>query len=177
MPEITMITLGASAREYSTRRASLVETVQTLTDQIEALKRRALPAIRRQVAALAEAESALRSQIDDVRHLFVKPKTVVLEGVQIGLRKLPGVLEWDDDARLIKRIRDLVPEVDADILIKTTEAPIKKALANLPATTLKKLGVRILETGDEVVVKPADSEVDKVVQALLSDAVETEPQP
>ena len=35
---------------------------------------------------------------------------------------------------------------------------------------LKRIGVTVEETGDQIVIKPTDSEVDKLVNALLADA-------
>jgi hypothetical protein len=37
---------------------------------------------------------------------------------------------------------------------------------------LKKLGCTVRDTGDEVVIKPVDGDVDKIVRALLKDATE-----
>ena len=54
------------------------------------------------------------------------------------------------------------------------ESPDKKMLAELPVNELKKLGCTVADTGDVVVIKPTDSEIEKAVAALLKDAVEGE---
>ena len=46
----------------------------------------------------------------------------------------------------------------------------KEALAQLSAAELKKIGVTLSEAGDQTVVRPVDSEVDKMVDALLKAA-------
>ncbi len=56
------------------------------------------------------------------------------------------------------------------MLIATSERPAKEALANLTAAELKKLGISVTDGGDAVFIKPADSAVDKMVDALLKDA-------
>ena len=58
------------------------------------------------------------------------------------------------------------------LLIKTTEKPIKDGLSALPADKLKKLGVKVTDDTNKIVIKPVDSEVDKIVDALLGDAEE-----
>jgi hypothetical protein len=45
-------------------------------------------------------------------------------------------------------------------------------LKNLTVAELKSLGCTVEETGDRVVVRFADKEVDKLVNALLKNAVE-----
>ena len=56
--------------------------------------------------------------------------------------------------------------------MNVTEKPNKDALADMPAGDLKKLGIELTETGDAVVIKPVDGEVDKICTALLKDQPE-----
>ena len=46
---------------------------------------------------------------------------------------------------------------------------MKDALAQLPAAELHKLGVQVEEAGDRVYIKASDSEVDKLVVAILKE--------
>ena len=64
-------------------------------------------------------------------------------------------------------IRKHFPD-QAEILIKTTETPVRKALAMLPAADLKKIGVVMEDEGDEIVIRAADSDVDKIISANLA---------
>jgi hypothetical protein len=73
---------------------------------------------------------------------------------------------------VVTLIEKSFPKAQADLLIKTTKKPIKKALEDLDVGALKRIGCRVVETGDEIVIKPADSEVDKIVTALLADAID-----
>ncbi len=54
-------------------------------------------------------------------------------------------------------------------LVRTRKEPNKQALAELPAADLKKLGVTIVDAGDEVVIRPVDGDIDRLVDALMSD--------
>ena len=64
-------------------------------------------------------------------------------------------------------IRKHFPD-QAEILIKTTEAPVRKALARPPEADLKKIGVAMENEGDEIVIRAADSDVDKIVSTILA---------
>ena len=46
------------------------------------------------------------------------------------------------------------------------------ALGDLLADELKKLGISVTEGGDAIFIKPVDSAVDKLVDALLKEATE-----
>jgi hypothetical protein len=82
--------------------------------------------------------------------------------------KAKGKITWADDDQVVKLIKKHLPD-QADILIKTTEKPIRDTLQGLTAAELKRIGVTVDETGDVVVIKSTDSEIDKFVEALLKD--------
>ena len=54
-----------------------------------------------------------------------------------------------------------------ELLIKTTESPVVKALEKLDGKVLKRLGVTIKADSDEVLIKAVDGEVDKAVAVFL----------
>ena len=167
----TLVEIEAQARRLADARAPLAENLQQLNDETEALKRACLPAIKRGVAKAAEASGQLLALIDSAPELFVKPKSVIFHGLRLGYRKESGKLEWDDPDRVVELIRKHYEE-QFDALVKTTYRPVKDALEQLPAADLKRLGVRVGEDGEVVFVKPVDSTVDKMIDALLKDATE-----
>jgi hypothetical protein len=167
----TLTDIDKATLAYANCRRSLAGKIQELNDKIDALKREALPLIRRHVNYTAETRSELVSLIESNKYLFDRPRTQVFHGVRVGLQKGRGKLEWEDSEQLIKMIRKICPE-QVDVLIKTTEKPVASALNQLETATLRKLGLEVSETGDQVVIKPTDSEVDKIVNALLKDAEE-----
>lgn len=156
-------------RRYADARDLLASRVQALQDDIEQAKRRKLPGIKKAAAAAAEARDKLRAAIEESQELFQKPRTLIIAGIRVGFTKGSGKLSFDDPARVVALIRRHYPD-QADALIKVTEAPVRKALGNLSVSELKRIGVTVEETGDQVVIKPTDSEVDKLVNALLADA-------
>jgi len=61
-----------------------------------------------------------------------------------------------------------------DVLIKHTEKLLHKPLRDLPAKDLARIGVSVTEVVDEAFVAPVDSGVDKMINALLADALTAE---
>ena len=170
---VTMDAIERQTKRYAEARSQLVELVAGLEADMSALKHAQLPAIRRAVHKAAEHHDALRALIDEAPGLFVKPKTVVLHGIKVGWQKGRGGIVWDDADAVVAAIQKHLPE-QAEALIRWTAKPLKEALNQLDVATLKKLGCRIVDTGDEVLIKPVDGAVDKLVAALMADATRTE---
>jgi hypothetical protein len=157
-------------KEYADSRTVLGDRVQRLNDEIEAIKRRLLPGIKKAVAGAAERKALLKASIEEGASLFVRPRTIVAHGIKVGLEKGKGKIEIpkEDYERVCKLIEKHFPD-QAEVLVKTTKTPLKKALGNLSVVELKKLGITVEETGDQVVIKGTDSDVDKLVKALLKE--------
>jgi len=165
----TMDEIERRTREYAEARELLAARVQAMQEEIETIKRRRLRGIKRAVAVAAEAHDRLRAAIEASPELFRRPRTLVIAGVRVGFTKGSGRLVFDDPGRVVALIRRHFPE-QADALIRVKEEPVRKALAQLSVAELKRVGVRVEDTGDQVVIKPTDSDVDKLVNALLADA-------
>lgn len=161
--------LEARVRRYAAKRLALRSRVDGLRAEVDAARRKRLPAIRRSVEEVAAARGELEAAIAANPDAFVRPRTLVIEGVRIGFTRQKGRLVIADRERLLALIRRHFPE-QAAVLIKTTEAPVRAALARLPPSDLERLGVTVEDTGDAVVIKPTDGDVEKVVEALLEDA-------
>ncbi len=164
----TMNEIDAGAARYATMRGQLAGHVRELADGIERLKREHLGAIKRAVARAKAAGADLSALIEASPELFAKPRTQILHGIKVGFRKGSGKLEFDDADQVVKLIRKHYPE-QFDVLVKTTEKPIKSALEQLTAAELKKLGIVVEDTGDVVLIKDTTSDIDKLVTALLKE--------
>jgi len=167
--EIERLTKG-----FAEGRNELSARVRALEEEIQAVKKRHISGIKKVVALVMERQHALKAALEESRDLFVKPKTKILHGIKIGFQKAKGRISWTDDEQVVKLIKKHFPD-QQDILIKTVEKPVKDALQQLTAAELKKLGVTVEETGDQVFIKSTDSEVDKFVDALLKDDEERLP--
>ena len=166
-----MATLGEIERltkDYADWREQLSNAVRALEDEIGAVKRKYMPSIKKKVAAVTERQANLKAALEESAELFVKPRTLILYGIRVGFMKAKGKISWEDDDQVIRLIKKHFSE-QADVLIKITEKPVKDALGQLSAAELKRIGITVSETGDVVVIKSTDSEIDKLVEALLKD--------
>lgn len=166
----TLAEIEKATKDYADAREKLSKTVRTLEDRIARLKRRYLPGIKAQVGTTAARKLDLKNTIEDSAVLFVKPRTIIFHGIKVGLQKGSGKIEYDKTEidRIVRLIEKHFPE-QAEILIQTKKTPIKKALASLSGADLKKLGIEIDDSADAVVIKPTDSEIEKIVDRLLKE--------
>jgi len=169
----TLTDIEKLTKDFADARGRLVNTVSTLQDKIETLKRQYMPGIKLQVSIALEKKSVLSAAVEASPALFVKPRTVIMHGVKVGLEKGKGKIEWEDDAMVVRLIEKHFPD-QAEVLIQTKKKPLKKAIANLSVAELKRIGVVVQETDDTVVIRPVDSDVDKLVNALLKDDEDAE---
>lgn len=153
--------------EYAHARTVLKERVQALRDEIDDAKRRKLPGIQSAVAAAKEREEALAAVLRTSAHLFVEPRTITAHGIKVGWAKAKGKISWADAKTVVARIREQLPKL-FNVLVKTTEKPVRKALGQLPAADLKRIGCTITEAGDDIVIKPTDGDIEKLVTQLLA---------
>ena len=168
-----MATLGdieVATRRLADHHELLTLRVENLHNQIEELKRAHLPAIKETAANTANIKAELAALIDESRSLFAKPKSIIISGIRVGLKKGTGMVEFEDEALVIKRIKKLMSAELHETYIKTTEKLRKKPLEDLDASMLKKLGVKIEGNGEVVLIKMVASDVDKIVNAMLKGA-------
>ena len=172
-PPAAMQEIVALARAFAAAR----EATETLAEDIGAVQRKALSgrlrALRSRVAEQAASEEALRAAIRARPDLFVRPRTVAVDGIRFGLRKQPGAVALGDEAQAIRRLRARLPG-RAEALIRVRETLDCQALRRLPAAELAQIGVTIERATDEVTIAGAPSDLDRLVAALLEDAAPAE---
>lgn len=161
--------IDGKTRRYAEARRALSDAVHVLDAEVQALKRRRLPHIRRKALRAAEARAELKAALADSPELFQKPRTLTLHGVKVGYAKAKGKIVVEDAARVVALVRKHFPE-RFDDLVKIEEKPVKAALNQLSTAELRKIGCTVTEAGDEVVIKPVDGDVDRLVDALLKEA-------
>lgn len=167
----SMEDIQTTTKTFADAHAVLVERVTVLNDKLEETKRLYLRGIKTAVEKVVESRSVLIAEIEENQYLFDKPRTQVFHGVKVGLKKQVGSIVIDDSEQTIKLIKKHFPE-QVDTLIKTVETISKETLENLPAGDLKKIGVKVTDSTDSVVITPTASDVDKVVKALLKGSVD-----
>jgi phage host-nuclease inhibitor protein Gam len=164
----TMEEIEQLTKVFAGARAELAERVNKLREEQEAIKRRLLQGIKNSIERAVTAHDELHAALQASPKLFEKPKTRILHMIRVGWFKQKGKLEIADEDACIAALRKMFGE-EADAYIKTTEKPIKDALLGLPAKDLAKLGVKLSDDVDAVIIKPADDAIDKLVAALTGD--------
>ncbi|MBN8885943.1 MAG: hypothetical protein J0I77_09505 [Rudaea sp.] len=170
----TIEEIESAAKVYAGARDELAERVNILREEHEAAKRRRLQGIKNSLERTREAYEVLKAAVIDGRGLFDKPKTRILHGIKVGWQKQKGELQIADEKVTIAALRKLFGEEQAAAYIKTTDKPIKSALQTLSAAELKKCSIAVTNDGEAVLIKAQDSEIDKMVDALLGNAEEGE---
>lgn len=158
---------------YADARDVLSGRVTELENEVEQVKRKYLQGIRSAVRTVSDRHSKLNALIDSNQDLFIKPRTKVISGVKVGMAKGKGSIVIIDSDKTCALIEKKLP-LEFDTLVKQTQSVVKSALSNLTTAQLKMIGVTITQTGDQVVIKPTDSNVDKLVNALLKEAEKIE---
>ncbi len=168
--EITISTIDTQCKNYAAKRLLLSERVLALQSELAEVQRRHIAGIKGAANSCKDQLAELRTSLEASPTLFLKPKTLTLHGIKVGFQKGSGKLVWDiEDEELVKRIKRMFAQEACDALIITTEKPAKDALENLPAADLKRLGITVEGTGDQVLVKTADTAIDKLVAKIVKE--------
>ena len=167
----TMNEIEKLAQAFAATREILAGRVSELEQELELVRKRHMAGIKRCINIAADQSSRIRSMVEESRELFGRPKTVVLYGIKVGFAKGKGKLDWEDDDTVVRLIERHFPD-QAEVLIKTTKKPRKDGLNGLTVAELRKIGVTAEDTGDVVVVRAVDTDVDRIVKALLKDQEE-----
>lgn len=169
-PTAPLAEITAEAKLHEEARMLLGDRVRAYQDGLAALARNHMPGIKRALNRAADIEGRLRNLVEAHPGSFVKPKTHVLHGAKIGYEKAKGKITIEHPDKVVERIKRNYPAEQAELLIHREEKPNKKALDKLPANELKRLGCTVHDGGEQVIVRPVDGTVEKMVKALLKDA-------
>lgn len=170
-PAAKLDTITKLCADYDAQSTTLETLMTEMEGELEALKRKYLRSIKRQVSVVATTEAHLRSAVDEAPDLFIKPRTLTLHGVKVGFTKSKGSVEWDDDETVVRLIRKHHKDQEG-VLIRTKETPNKDALRSLDDAELLRLGCTIEGAGDSVIVTRVAGDVEKLVNKLMNKLVE-----
>lgn len=169
----TLKEIEALTQKYADAYEGLSAAMQAHEDEKRALARRNLVRIKKLLEAAKERKADLAEAIKDAPELFIKPRSKSFHGVKVGMRKLEDTLLYDAE-QTVKLIRKHLEEDEFERLVKTTHKPINDALALLPESTRKKIGVQLIPGRDEVQIKHTAGEIEKLVDALIAEVPEDE---
>lgn len=166
---VSLADLELQARKLREARDEVAAIVTDLNNFISQLQREASRKLKSVVAKTADRHSELKNLVEANRHAFVKPRTYTFHGICFGIEKGKGKIEFETEQEVIDNCEKKFPEL-LDTLAPATRSVSKTALKLQPADTLRKLGCTVEETGDRIIVRYTDKEVDKLVNALLKSA-------
>ena len=156
-------------KDYAAARGLLEDHVAGLLKEIEAVKARKAKKLRALIIDAVEAEALLWAMIQDSPQCFKRPKTHVFHGIKVGFKKGKGSLTWKNLDMVIRLIHKHFPDLE-DTLIRTKYEPDKQALGKLTGDALKKIGVKVGDDSDTVLIKPVEGEMEKTVKAFIKEA-------
>jgi phage host-nuclease inhibitor protein Gam len=165
-----MSRIDKHARSYTELRGKIAAIIDELNENIDLLTQEKMPLINELVANAAAQHAELEAAITAAPQLFQKPRTMTLHGLKCGFRKSEGRIEFDDPDTVVKRIHQMFDAPEPFLRIVTQ--PNKQALSTLPDIDLKRLGCRVVDPADVVVIKSADNDIEKKVNALFKVARE-----
>ena len=166
----TLQDIEARAKKLAEHHDALDALVGELQDELTRIKRARLPAIKRRLRLVAEDKAALAELLQDGKALFAKPRTRIFHGVKLGWEKGKGAVLIADAKRTVELITRHFPE-HLEELAPAKRAPSKEAIAKLLPRELTRIGCTLGNANDFLVLRFVDDEVDKLVDALLNDAV------
>lgn len=123
--------------------------------------------------AYAAAEAAALAQLTELLvrspHLFVRPRSLAVDGVKAGYRKAEDTLDWDDAEVVAKRILALLPQ-QYDLLVRTEVSLVVDALGALSPDDLQKIGVRTITGADAHYITVGDNDAEKLTKLVIAAA-------
>jgi len=157
--------LATAYREMTIRAKAQEEDIAHLVAPVAERHR---PGLEAAAEERARAHEALMAMIEVAPHLFQgKKRSLSVDGVRAGYRKAEDSIDWNDDIQVIARIRSLIPDQEA-ILVRIQESLVVDALAQLDASTQRKIGVFRIPGIDQPFVTVGESDVDKLVKTILA---------
>ena len=159
-------TLERLARELARANETLEVAVNDADQELARVRRRHHQGIKRAVDRYVRARGVLLDFVREHQELFRRPRTRVVEGVKVGIRKQKGKLVIENAGRVVERIERRYGS-EAEHYLATTVRPLKSALEKLTAQELKALGVRVTEDPDAPVADPVEGDAERMARELI----------
>jgi len=156
------------AHSYARARAKLIGRCGFIQTAINRLKRENLPDLRSASQSVATAHDNLARAILCSKELFQSPKTMVIDDIKFGLRKMKGKMAWADEEGVVQRIKVYYPDT-FKAMLHVKETPDKDALAKLTVAELRKLGVALTEDAEAITISAPENEAEKLAAAFIAE--------
>lgn len=170
---ITLVDIRAAAQNLANRRNDTLASSTLLNAEIKSAIAPILDRYQGTLDTYASAEAAAMKALDDLLaaapHLFIKPRSLTVDGVRGGYKREPDMLDWADEADVIGRIKSLRPDL-VPLLVRTVETLVVDALGGLDAADQRAFGIRTVTGIDRRFITLGDNDVEKITKAIVTDA-------
>ena len=157
-------------QRYDAECMMLEAGIAGLEADLEAVKQRHLARLKKQAGNVARAEAELHSAVEQSPGLFKRPRTLVFNGTKIGYTTSIGSVAFEDAEFVVDQVRKHLPD-RFDELVLTKHTPRKDSLRTLDEADLAKLGCRVEDAGETVVLKRVTGDVEKLMDKLITKMV------
>ena len=158
------------AREYATANAATLRLAADLKAAIAAICAAHVGKIKTAAQAAAVEREILMALLANAADLFAAPRrSLTVDGVRVGWKKERGKVVIADEAATVQRIRERLPEDQAELLIRRAEKVHKPGVYDLTAADLKRLGIQIEADSDAPFIKDIEVPIDKLVAGLMDE--------
>lgn len=169
---VTLIRLETAAHALRTRLDFAAQTLAEYEAEIAPIRDRYTARLRRHASDIRIAREQTLALIAEHPELFVKPKSRIVHGIKLGLRKAADRWAWPEDEALVALILErCTPEQQAAYLVTTTVGR-KDAI---PTEERERLGIGCTPGQDTPVCDEQATTTGEALLALLSQVTETQP--
>jgi hypothetical protein len=164
-------TLDSAALRYRQARDRIAALLVDYQAAVARVREPHLPALREALTALNAAEQILRDAVEaSPPTLWQRVRTRIIHGIKLGWQKSRGRVEWDDEQKVIERIRRLLPAAQAELLIRPGKESVHRpGVYDLTAADLRRLGIRITDDCDAVVIRDQQGDINRLVDSMLAE--------
>ncbi len=155
-------------RSYAKARDALADLTEQIREERRKVIRPRMRSLRSKAAEALESRDRLQEAILSAPHLFTAPRTRTMHGVKVGYLKQRGRADYANEADVISRIRERLPEREP-LLIRVKETLNLNGLRDLDARQMAAIGVTITDVDDKWVISTAKDDLDRIVDALIDD--------
>lgn len=173
-PDVTE-TLDRAALRYRQARDRMAAVIVGYQAAVSEATAPHLPPLREALTALNAAEVILRDAVEaSPPTLWQRVRTRLIHGIKLGWQKSRGKVEWDDEQKVIERIRRLLPAAQAELLIRPGKESVHRpGVYDLTAADLRRLGIRITDDCDSVVIRDQQGDINRLVDSMLTEIAAT----
>jgi hypothetical protein len=171
--QVTLADIRAAAEYLAARHNDTTACAAIMQAEIKTLIAPVLEKYKATLDAYAASEAAAHAALTELLvsapHLFVKPRSLAVDGVKAGYRKAEDTLDWDDDEVVARRIGALFP-AQYDLLVRTQVSLVVDAVAALDAENLRRIGVRTVTGADSHFITVGDNDAEKLTKLVIAAA-------